>query len=117
MAMTPALIRVSLIIFSLSCGVPAKAQDSKTQPAPNTTTLTMVYAPAWSGPARSGVAISVNPGVYVLDSQLGKISFCETEVALVLAERSLCAARIGSLCRRISRVLLPLGAARDDDNR
>jgi hypothetical protein len=80
MAMTPALIRVSLIIFSLSCGVPAKAQDSKTQPAPNTTTLTMVYAPAWSGPARSGVAISVNPGVYVLDSQLGKISFCETEV-------------------------------------
>jgi hypothetical protein len=70
---------VSLIILGLSCGAQAKAQDSKSEPAPSTA-LTMVYAPAWSGPARSGVSISVNPGVYVLDSRLGKVSFCETEV-------------------------------------
>jgi len=73
-----ALTTVFLIILSLSCGVRAKAQDSKTEPAPNITG--MVYAPAWSGLARSGVSISVNPGVYVLDSRLGKVSFCETEV-------------------------------------
>jgi hypothetical protein len=82
--MKPALTTVFLIILSLSCGVRAKAQDSKTEPAPNITGnvvwLTMVYAPAWTGLARSGVSISVNPGVYVLDSRLGKVSFCETEV-------------------------------------
>jgi hypothetical protein len=77
--MKPALTTVSLIILSLSYGVQAKAQDSKTEPAPNNT-LTMVYAPAWSGLTRSGVSISVNPGVYVLDNRLGKISFCETGV-------------------------------------
>ena len=82
--MKPALTTVSLIILGLSCGVQAKAQGSKTEPAPNITdnvvSLTMVYAPAWSGLARSGVSISVNPGVYSLDSRLGKVSFCETEV-------------------------------------
>jgi hypothetical protein len=80
--MKPALTTVSLIILGLGCGVQAKAQDSKTEPAPSITdiSLTMAYAPAWSGLARSGVSISVNPGVYVLDSRLGKVSFCETEV-------------------------------------
>ena len=77
--MKPALTTVSLIILSFSSGLQAKAQDSKTEPTPNIT-LTMIYAPAWSGLARSGVSISVNPGVYVLDSRLGKVSFCETEV-------------------------------------
>jgi hypothetical protein len=81
-AMKSALTTAFLIIFSLSCGVQAKAQDSKTEPAPNITghAVSMVYAPPWSGLARSGVSISVNPGVYVLDSRLGKVSFCETEV-------------------------------------
>jgi hypothetical protein len=74
----PALTTVFLIILDLSCGVQVNAQDSKTEPLPSS--LTMVYAPAWSGQARSGVSISVNPGVYVLDSRLGKVSFCETEV-------------------------------------
>ena len=79
--MKPALTIVSLIILGLSCGVQARAQDSKTEPAPDITDrVAMVYAPAWSGLARSGVSISVNPGVYVLDSRLGKVSFCETEV-------------------------------------
>jgi hypothetical protein len=82
--MKPTLTTVSLIILGLSCGVPANAQDSKTEPAPsitdNVVLLTIVYAPAWSGLARSGISISVNPGVYVLDSRLGKVSFCETEV-------------------------------------
>ena len=82
--MKPALTTVSVIILGLSCGVQANAQNSKTEPAPNITdnvvSLAMVYAPAWSGLARSGVSISVNPGVYVLDSRLGKVSFCETEV-------------------------------------
>jgi hypothetical protein len=82
--MKPALTTVSLIILGLSCGVQAKAQDSKTEPAPNITdnvaSLTMIYASAWSGLTRSGVSISVNPGVYVLDSRLGEVSFCETEV-------------------------------------
>jgi hypothetical protein len=77
--MKPAWTTVSLIILSLSYGVQAKAQDSKTELAPNNT-LTMTYAPAWSGLARNGVSISVNPGVYVLDNRLGKISFCETGV-------------------------------------
>jgi hypothetical protein len=82
--MKPTLTTVSLIILGLSCSVQANAQDSKTEPAPSNTdnvvSLTMVYAPAWSGQARSGVSISINPGVYVLDSRLGKVSFCETEV-------------------------------------
>jgi hypothetical protein len=77
-AMKPTLTTVLLIILDLSCGVQVNAQDSKTEPLPSS--LTMVYAPAWSGQARSGVSISVNPGVYVLDSRLGKVSFCETEV-------------------------------------
>ena len=58
--MKPALTTVSLIISGLSCGVQAKAQDSKTGPAPNITenvvSLAMVYAPAWSGLTRSGVS-------------------------------------------------------------
>jgi hypothetical protein len=82
--MKPALTTVSLIILGLSCDVQAKAQDSKTEPAPNITnnvvSPTMAYAPAWSGLARSGVSISVNPGVYILDSRLGKVLFCETEI-------------------------------------
>jgi hypothetical protein len=32
--MKPALTTVSLIILGLGCGVQAKAQDSKTEPAP-----------------------------------------------------------------------------------
>jgi hypothetical protein len=77
--MKATLTTISLFILGFSCGVQAKAQDSKTAPTPNPA-LTMVYAPAWSGLARSGVTISVNPGVYVLNNRLGKISFCETEV-------------------------------------
>jgi hypothetical protein len=80
--MKPALTTVSVIILGLSCGVQANAQNSKTEPAPNITdnvvSLAMVYAPAWSGLAWSGVSISVNPGVYVLDRRLGRVSFCET---------------------------------------
>jgi hypothetical protein len=91
--MKPALTTVSVIILGLSCGVQAKAQNSKTDPAPNITdnvvSLAMVYAPAWSGLARSGVSISVNPGVYVLDSRLGKVLFCETEADQLGAVRKI----------------------------
>jgi hypothetical protein len=82
--MKPKLTTISLIILSLSCGVQAKAQDAKIEPVPNITgnaaRLSTVYAPGWSGLTRSGGSISVNPGVYVLDSRLGKVSFCETEI-------------------------------------
>ena len=60
--MKPALTTVFLIILNLSCGVQAKAQDSNI--TGNVVWLTIVYAPAWTGLARSGVSISVNPGVY-----------------------------------------------------
>ena len=105
--MKPALTTVSLIIWGLSCGVQAKAQGSKTERAPNITdnvvSLTMVYAPAWSGLARSGVLFPLTPVSVCWTADLAKFhSVRQKLINLVLAERSRCIARVGFLCRRIS---------------
>jgi hypothetical protein len=54
----------------------------------NVVSLTMEYAPVWSGQAR-GFLFPLTPGVYVLDSRLGKVSFCETEVGQPGAGRTI----------------------------
>jgi hypothetical protein len=106
-AMKPTLTTVSLIILGLSCGVPANAQDSKTEPAPsitdNVVSLTMVYAPAWSGLARSGISIPLTPVSMYWTADLAKFHSARQKlINLVLPERSLCVAPIGLLYRRIS---------------